>query len=312
MKLIVKTIEGLEKVTIDEIKEKLKVNSKKITKGVVYFESNKLKELRSVNTIYELISKFRFKNKNDLINKTKKIKFNIKNDFVVRCDREGDHKFSSLELEKDIGEVIYEQGNKVNLKSENIIYVDIIEDYCFIGRLISKDLCKREYKLRISQNTINGCLGYSLLKLANYKKNENLVDPLCKDGVILIEAGLIGGKKLFGLDNNLYHIENSNVNSKLAKVKLNLIDENLNFLEKKFKKKSVDKIITSVFVYTKNKQKSIDKIKELIRYSKPILKKNLVLLSNINLDKYKDKFILKSKIKIKIGENNFIIHILGI
>jgi|TARA_B100001971_G_C18135972_1_gene507611 23S rRNA G2445 N2-methylase RlmL len=312
MKFIVKTIEGLEKVTVDEIKEKLKVSSKKLSKGFVYFECNELKELKSVSLICEFISKFKFKNKNDLMNKTKKIKFNIKNDFVVRCDREGDHKFSSLELEKEIGEVIYEQGNKVNLKSKNIIYVYIIEDYCFIGRLINKDLCKREYKLRISQNTINGCLAYSLLKLADYKKNEILVDPLCKDGVILIEAGLIGGKKLFGFEDNLYHIENSNVNSKLAKVKINLIEEDLDFLGKKFKKKSVDKIITSIFVYTKNKKKSIEKIKELIHYSKPILKKSLVLLSNINLDKYKEKLILKNKVKIKIGENKFIIHIFGI
>ncbi len=312
MRLIAKTIKGLEEVTINEIKEKLKVDSKKIINGVVYFEADKIEELRSINAIYELISRFKFKNKKEIINKVKKIKFNIKGDFVVRCNREGEHNFSSLDIEKEIGEIIYEQGNKVNLKSNNIIYIDIINNNCFIGKLIKRDLCKRDYKLRISQNSINGCLAYSLLKIANYNKNEVLVDPLCKDGTILIEAALIKGKRIYGLDDNLYNIKNSEVNSKLAKVKINLIKANIDWLDTKFKKSSIDKIITSIFVYKRNKNNAIKNIKELFYQSRYVLKNKLVILSNINLDKYAIGFKLKKRYNIEIGTNNYTIYIFEI
>lgn len=312
MKLIVRTINGLEEVAIREIKEKYDIKSKKIINGVVYFEAKEIKELRSINTIYELISKFKFKNKADILKEVKKIKFNIEEDFVVRCNREGNHKFNSLEIEKKIGEIIYKKGNKVNLNSKNIIYIDIIDKYCFIGKLISKDLSKRNYKLRISQNSINGCLAYSLLKLIDYKQNDVLVDPLCKDGTILIEAGLTNGKKIYGFDNNLYNIKNSDVNSKLAKVKINLIKADISWLGTKFKKNSVDKIITSIFVHKRNKDDSIREIKELFHQSKNVLKNKLLILSNIDLEKYSVDFKLDKKYKIKIGDNLYKIHIFTI
>ena len=40
--MIVTTIKGLEEITIQEIKEKLKVKAKKITDGRVSFESKKI------------------------------------------------------------------------------------------------------------------------------------------------------------------------------------------------------------------------------------------------------------------------------
>lgn len=312
MKIIVKTIKGLEEAAIKEIKEKYKINSKKITKGIVYFESDDIKELRSINAIYELISKFKFKDKKDLINNIKKIKFSIENDFLVRCNRDGIHNFSSLELEKEIGEIIYEKGNKVNLKSDNIIYIDIIDDYCFVGKLIKKDLCKRFYRLRTSQGSMNGCLAYSILILSNYNKNDLLVDPFCGDGTLLIEAGFIGGDKIFGFDNNLYNLKNAEVNSKLAKIKINLVKEEIEKLDKTFKKKEVDKIITKIFVHQRNKNESIKRIKELFYQCDIMLKDSLTILSNTNLSKYKGKFKLLKKYKIKIGDNDMELYIFGI
>ncbi|MBI2667224.1 hypothetical protein HYX17_00465 [Candidatus Woesearchaeota archaeon] len=312
MKLIVRTIKGLEEITIREIKEKYKYNAKKITKGVVYFEAKEVKELRSINSIYELISRFKFKNKTDILKEIKKLEFKIEEDFVVRCNREGNHKFNSLEIEKSIGEIIYKEGNNVNLNSKNIIYVDIVDNYCFVGKLIGRDLCKRNYKLRISQDSVNGCLAYSLLMLADYKQEDVLVDPLCKDGTILIEAGLIKGKKIYGFDNNLYNIKNSEVNSRLAKLKINLIKADLSWLETKFKKNSVNKIVTTIFVHKRNKDDSIKEIKELLHYSKNILKNKLVILSNIDLEKYSNNFKLKDKYNINIGDNLYKIYIFGI
>ena len=151
------------------------------------------------------------------------------------------------------------------------------------------------------------------MKLSDYKKNEVLVDPLCQDGTVLIEAGLFGGKKIYGLDNNPYNLKNSEVNSKLAKVKINLIEANVDLLNTKFKKESVDKMITSLFVFNKNKKQALRVLDDLLSKVKYVLKKRLVMLSNENLEIYFKKYKeLKLKKKYSILNGMYKIYILEI
>src|SRR3989339_502340 len=121
--------------------------------------------------------------------------------------------------EEEIYKIDFNQGFKVDLKKpDNIIFMDIKNDNCFIG-INPVQNSKRGYRIRNTSGSINSTIAYSLVSLAEINKTDNVLDPFCKDGVILIEAGISKAKKLNGLERD---IKNSSINSKLAKIKINL------------------------------------------------------------------------------------------
>ena len=243
------TLLGLEKILAKETKGKV------IYDGRVLFKN--YKNLRSALAVYDLIKYFKFKDENEIYDNIAKIKF--KGSFRVDCSRIGNHNFSSQDIRQKIGELIYNYGNKVDLDNpKNIFYADIINDYCFFGLNYVK--FKRDYKIRSSNDSLNSVLAYCLLKIANYSKSKVLLDPFCSDGTILIEAGLLKGKKLYGLNND---IKNASINSKIAKIKLNIYDHNLTWLDTLFRKNSVDLIITKPL--TPSKTKSVDFVDKIIK-----------------------------------------------
>ena len=255
---IASTLAGLEEICCKE------VNGKKIIGCRVKFE--KKQDVRSALVVYEFIDGFKFKTLGNILSKVRKLKIPIKGRFKVECNREGKHKFSSQEVKEDVGEVFYNKKFKVDLHNPGtIIYIDIVNNNCFIG-LNPENAGKRKYRIRGSRQGLNATIAYALLKIADYKREDVLLDPFCGDGVILIEAGLLGGKNLHGTSD---YLENAKINSHLAGVKINL-DNNFDF--NKFKKGSVDKIITNPLMVEKAK------IREVFAQAKRILKKEGVIL----------------------------------
>ena len=298
---IATTLIGLENILKNETKGKI------IYSGRVLFNNG---DLRSAILSYNYIKSFYFKDENEIYDGVKKIKFKINKDFRVDCSRIGKHNFTSQDVREKIGEIIYNKGNKVDLNYPGtIVYIDIINDFCIIGKN-PKNIGKRDYKIRVSNDTINPCLAYPLLKLARFNKNKILLDPFCSDGTLLIEAGLLGGKKLYGLAQD---IKNASINSKIAKVKLNLDNKELNWLDTLFKKNSVDLVISKPIYPSKTKNVNfVDKIiKELFHQASYILKKKgLMLLISPKtelLEKYAKeyKFKIKEELNVLIGNINY-------
>jgi len=315
------TINGLEDISINEIKEILKVPVKKVVLERILFKTKDIQKLisktHSLNTVYQLINYFKFKNKNEILNKVKDINFDfIKKDFLVRCKRVGEHKFDSMEIEKSIGEIIFHQDHKVNMENpEILIYIDIIDNLCFIGVLIKKDLCKRDYRVRICSASINACIAYSLLKIAESKKEDVILDPFCKDGIIPIEAYLSGYKKIKASDETFFNVKSSKINAKIAKAKINFSQYGVDWLDTKIKGKSIDKIITSI--PSESKSKSVEETeklyKELFNQSNYVLKKRgtiTILTKKPNLlikIAKENKYKLIKKRKIIKGETYYIL-----
>ncbi len=232
MEYIASTLEGLEPIAEEEL------DGKKFCKGRIIFNKQK-KIIRSALFSYKLLKNFKFKKEEDIY----KVEINpkIKGTFRVDCNREGKHKFSSQDIRKNFGEKLYNQGFKVNLKEpENIIFIDIKDDNCFIG-LNPIYNYKRHYRIRSSSGSINSTIAYSLVHLAEIKKSDSVLDTFCKDGILLIESGVSGAKKLNGLERD---IKNASINSKLAKIKINLSNDPLDWIETRFKEGSITKIIT--------------------------------------------------------------------
>ncbi len=230
---IASTLKGLEGICCKE------VNGKKVIDCRVKFD--KKKEVRSALIVYEYLADFEFKTLKDIIAKVKKLKIPINGSFKVECNREGTHKFSSQEVKEEIGEWLYKKGNKVDLKQpEAIVYVDIINNHCFLG-LNPENVGKRAYRIRGSRQGLNATIAYALLRIADFKPENVLLDPFCGDGVILIEAGLLGGKHLHGMAE---YLQNAKINSHLAGVKINLYKEKPEYLSSLFHENEVDLIIT--------------------------------------------------------------------
>ena len=194
MQFIACTLIGLENIAISEIKEILNIESKTLTLSRVEFEEelNNIPKLiyniRSASKIYQKIAHFKFKNKNEILNQMIP---KLKPPFVVRCQRKGTHDFSSLDIEKELGEKIFEsQKAKVDLKNpKTTIIVDILNDECIIGiDLTGISLTKRDYRLRVHSQAVNPLIAFAMAKISDPKGV--ILDPFCLSGEIAIETSL--------------------------------------------------------------------------------------------------------------------------
>lgn len=310
MDAIAECIEGLEGITGLEVKEILKTSSEKILEGRVKFKVKNIKALknfichtRSSAKVYELIEKIEFKDMNNLEEELKKTKIpKIKSPFVVRCQRSGEHNFSSIDIESSAGEIILSKNKnlKVDLKNpKTTIIMDIINSTCFMGIDHTKiRLTKRDYRIRLIPNPINPCIAYSMLRISGAKEKETILDPFCKSGEIPIEAAMYFLKvmpnkknleiqnksrqrnkklKIYCTDSAFNNLKSAEINSKIAGIckNINFSKIDIEWLDTKFKKNSVDKIITFPPYPTLNTPlKNLEKIyKELFYQAEYILRK---------------------------------------
>ena len=297
MKYIAITTKGLEEITAKEL------NGVVIAEKHVLF--SKLKKSKTSNTIFQLLDSFKFKDIKEIEKRVDKIKISFKKSFRVECLRYGSHNFKSVEVEREVGKILFKKGNKVDLKNPNeIFFVSILNDLCFFGVLKYDNLCKREYRVKRNNQSINACVAYSLLLIAGIKKSNILLDPFCKDAVIPIEASLMGIKKIHALDSLKNNIRNATINIKMAKVRnINLGNFDVSWLDTKFKKESVDFIITNLFI--SKREKEPEKIvKEFFYQSNFIVKKKIILITNKPdlIKEFLDKFKIEKEMPIAIGE----------
>lgn len=311
--IIVKTMPGFEDIAIKEIEILTNVHARKLASGLIKTSAGKIsciEKVRNAESVFTLIKKFRFNGLNDIIINAGKIDFSfIKHDFIVKCHRKGTHDFNSVDIEKNIGEMIFNKGYKVNLGSNEVICIEIINNNCFIGLLIKDGLARRAYRVKVNNQSITPIMAYSMLSIAGYNPSGSLLDPFCKDAVILIEAALLRGKKLYGIDNE-NNIHNSRINSAMAKSKINFYDINSKNI---FKPKSIDFIITILpFVSKKTDKMQIKKLlDEFFKNASIIAKKNITVITrnmkyvNTSYKKYGLKLIHKRKIMTG-DQSNFI------
>lgn len=353
MKAIASCIPNLEFITQEEIKEILDSKSEITYPGRVEFEIKRYEDLakfiyhsRSIIKAYLLIEKINFNTKEDIIKEISKIEFPLlKETFVVRCERSGNHNFNSIEIEKEAGEIIYKNAKiKVDLKNpDTTIIIDLIYNNCFIGiDFTGIKLSKREYRVRLSSSSINTCLAYCMIRMASIMPSDMILDPFCKSGEILIEAAqyllkipnclrledkllykkfidvkfkdtTINKKlKLFGIDSLQNNLVCAEINSKIASVKENIKFSKLEieWIDTKFEKNSIDKIITFPIYPTNSVPlKKIEKLyKELFYQLGFVLKKTgiILILTPIPeiIEKYSSDYKFKKIKEIKINYTN--------
>ena len=297
---------------------------------------------RSIIKGYILLEDFKFNDFDSIIKKAKSIDFiHMKGTFAVRCERSGTHDFGSQDIERGAGEIIFKKYKiKANLDDpDTTVIVDIIEDYCLIGIDFSGEkLSKREYRIRTIPNPINPCLAYSLIRIADFNPKKSLLDPFCKSGEITIESALFSlgmpnceknkdkllfnkflkvdikfkikdkDLKIIAVDSFQNNVRSTELNSKIAGINKNIRFSRMDvdWLDTKFKEKSIDMIITVPPIPTaSNPIKDIEKLyKEFFYNSEFILKKGgtMTLATPIPelIEKYSSEFKFKKLKEMKI------------
>jgi len=310
MKGFLITHKGMEDIAALEVKELIGKHPK-IEETCIVFDIKKYEELfelcyksQSAIGIFYLLHEFNNNNIfKDFKKNLEKIRLNdwLSKDtqFKVKCIKNYDNNISTPEIEKRFGEIIIEyiQKNygykqKVNLENpEIIIFTYLMENKCYVGiDFAGFDLSKRSYKIFSNPADTRGAIGYFLVRLSNYNKNETLLDCFSGSGTIPIEAALFASnfpinffnkekfiflkfnkfkdfdfKKLdkeisdyklciYNIDSSMKNINSTKKNSKIAgigkKIKFSRMDTE--WLDTKFDKEKIDKIVTKMPTYDEN------------------------------------------------------------
>lgn len=285
MKAFAITNPGLEEYSAKEVEELLKVKTK-TEKSVVLFDASeeKLAELayksQSLIKVCSLLETFSLKTIKDIKIKTDFTKIiPKKKTFRVKCARQGDVKLSNQEIEPELGEIIYNQFKgkiKVSMDSPDyIVYIYVFNSKAYIGIDYSGfDLSKREYRIFANPKAYRANINYILLKIADFKDKEILIDPFCLSGETGIEAALfLSGKsphfyskdkfifknkfkdkenkikaKIILSSPHMNDVKSAQKNAKIAGVEklITFTRQDVEWLDIKFKKETVDKVVSNI------------------------------------------------------------------
>jgi len=141
-----------------------------------------------------------------------------------------------------------------------------------------------------------------MIKLANLKKKDVVLDPMCGSGIIPIEASLIGAKAIGG-DIDKKRVELAKENNKIMKTKVEF--KLWDALDSKLSDNSIDKIVCNLpfgkQVKIKDQTIFFDKfINEMLRISKKGFTWAFLTTSGDIIKKTIEKHNLKLKKVIKI------------
>lgn len=204
---------GIEDVACMEIAEITGAKCRQ-EEGCALFSAKKIEDLfrisysaQSISCAILLLSSFEFKTFDNIPDKIKKVSIPSKpkiKKFVVKCQREGSHDFSSTDVEK---ELIKHIEKKLDAKHdfrefELVFFCYICSNKFYFGiDFAGFELQKRQYKIYAQSSSLRCTIAYALARLSGFKKGESLLDPFAGDGIILIESALYSS----GISPNLYN-----------------------------------------------------------------------------------------------------------
>lgn len=209
MKLIAKTLYGLEKVLAKELTD-LGASEIVIANRAVIFQGD-LRMLYSANymlrsaiSVLWQVSEFTIKSADDLYNRSIRIEWDrlmdIKNTFsivpVVQSPHFNHTGFAALKLKDSIADYFRNKTGKRpsvdNSEPDILINLHISNNRVTISLDSSLDpLFKRGYRKEASEAPLNEVLAAGMLLISGWNASSDLVDPMCGSGTIPIEAGLI-------------------------------------------------------------------------------------------------------------------------
>ncbi|MFH1567841.1 MAG: THUMP domain-containing protein [Gemmatimonadota bacterium] len=115
--------------------------------------------------------------------------------FRVTTHRNGDHAFTSLDVQRAAGAALVERyAGRVDLTGHDVeVRVDVIERTCIVGvQLTRQALSRRHLRPYSPRAALKANVAYALLHLARLEPGSGpLLDPFCGSGTILLEAAAL-------------------------------------------------------------------------------------------------------------------------
>lgn len=135
--------------------------------------------------------------------------------FAVRT-KVHDESPSSVELERQVGEVFARRGGEVDLDSpEEVVRIAVSEGQAYVGTLVCETdgFGGREptEKPFFKPGSMSSQLGRALSNIAGGHNGAVLLDPTCGTGGVLVESGLVGGNPV-GVDASREMVEGTRRN----------------------------------------------------------------------------------------------------
>jgi len=278
---------GLEDISVDEIKQLISASDVKISPGRILFSCTSEQDLidlcykgRTFSKVVLLLSSFKLSGIPDEKILKDLDKF-IKKTSVVNCERNGEHNFTSFDVQHELNSALQKLYNvEIKHKNPETTFFLLIDDKdCFFGVDFSGvDLGRRDYRIFLGTNSLKGNIAASLLLVSDYQTKHSLLDPFCRHGIIPIEAALFAtntsphkfGKEKFAfsrlpnlkfqlkdketdftgtiiaMDDNFKHVSASKKNAKIAGIikSVNFTRTDLRWLDAKYGKLFLDRIVT--------------------------------------------------------------------
>ncbi|MDA8596523.1 THUMP domain-containing protein [Flavobacteriaceae bacterium] len=221
------TLYGLEEVLANELKnlgaQDVKQGNRSVTfVGDMGFMYKANMALRTAIRILKPIQKFKARDEEDLYKKVKQIRWDkyldkdgsfLINAAIHQTQVSNNSHFVTLKTKDAIADYFREKfGQRPDVDAKYpdlVIHVHISREFCTISLDSSgASLHKRGYRTSTNIAPINEVLAAGMLLLAGYTGDQNLIDPMCGSGTILIEGAMIANnipaninRKHFGFEN---------------------------------------------------------------------------------------------------------------
>jgi len=237
MKLLFTTNPGIEDIAIRELKENFRVEASvfhnlpgKLIAEIDEKEIGRVFSLRSIYHAIKYLKTFEIRMNDegllDIYRNLKEIEIEeLKNasTFRVTSQRIGDHSFTSVQVQKYAGQAIMEKySKKVDLENFDVnVICDVIGSKCYVGIQLTRESLHKRFERPFNHPAaIKAPLAYGMLRMAEVRDGDVILDPFCGGGTILIEAAQIwdGRIKILGSDINSRFLEGARSNIEAAKV----------------------------------------------------------------------------------------------
>ena len=244
-KMVATTLFGLEPLLKEELEN---LNAKEISIGnrCVYFKGDlELMyraniQLRTALKILKNLTSFKAKKEEELYKNISRIKwykiFNTSKTFSVSSTVNSKYFTHSNYVSLVTKDAIVDQFRKIKNKRPSInvknpdlnIHIHISENQCSLSLNSSgPSLHKRGYRSNIFTAPMNEVLAAGIILLSGWDLQQELVDPMCGSGTLLIEAGLIAINRAPNIYRKSYNFQHwKDYNDKLFQhVKSDIIKE---------------------------------------------------------------------------------------
>ncbi|HEX28485.1 TPA: class I SAM-dependent RNA methyltransferase [Candidatus Poribacteria bacterium] len=216
MRAILTTCWGLENITADEIRERLRgevelnpfgfrgrvaISIRTIEEAILLSYS-----LRTIHRCMLLLHSFKIRTDEggleDIYEGVKEAEFTqfLSPDvsFAIRSERKGEHRFISPQIAASAGQAVIDKvmekkgyRQKVNLDDPDVtIRVDVSNDNCMVclDMVGGESMHRRGWRRYDHPASLKGSIASALVRISGWDEGETMLDPLCGSGTIPIEA----------------------------------------------------------------------------------------------------------------------------